>query len=65
MKDLPEIVTAFRTSSYSQSGTQECVEVAQTDDNGRAIRDSKDPSSPTLYFTPAAWSAFANGVAKA
>ncbi|MFH8223126.1 DUF397 domain-containing protein [Streptomyces sp. NPDC018057] len=29
-------------------------------EGGRAVRDSKDPNSPVLSFTPAGWSAFVN-----
>lgn len=27
-----------------------------------AVRDSKDPDGPTLFFTPAEWDAFLDGV---
>ncbi|WP_280471514.1 DUF397 domain-containing protein [Nocardia cyriacigeorgica] len=43
-------------SSHS-SGSQECVEVAHVD-AGVGVRDSKDPTGPTLVFTPAAWEGF-------
>ncbi|MGH3824144.1 MAG: DUF397 domain-containing protein [Pseudonocardiaceae bacterium] len=38
-----------------------CVEVAALDSD-RAVRDSKNPTGPTLRFTTAAWSAFTTGV---
>ncbi len=49
----------WRTSSYTISG-ETCVEVADLGSN-RAVRDSKDPTGPTLRFTTAAWSAFTAG----
>ncbi|QEU93700.1 DUF397 domain-containing protein [Streptomyces kanamyceticus] len=61
MKDQ-EIVTAFRKSSYSQGGQQECVEVAHTATGGRAVRDSKDPGCDTQHYSSAGWSAFIAGV---
>jgi hypothetical protein len=39
-----------------------CVEVADLDGGGRAVRDSKDPNGPVLSFTPAEWAAFTAGV---
>ncbi|WP_251076690.1 DUF397 domain-containing protein [Streptomyces benahoarensis] len=53
----PEIVTPFRKSSHSgQNG--DCVEVARTSANGRAVRDSKRPAGPRLTFEGAAWDSF-------
>lgn len=51
----------WRKATYSQ-GSGNCVEVAELDDGGHAVRDSKDPSGPALRFTPAEWSAFTAGV---
>ncbi|QKW52186.1 DUF397 domain-containing protein [Streptomyces buecherae] len=52
-------------SSYSASNGGECIEWAPAH-AARAgvvpVRDSKDPSGPTLAFEPAAWSAFVAGV---
>jgi hypothetical protein len=39
----------------------ECVEVANLGD-GRAVRDSKDPTGPALTLTAATWTAFTAGV---
>ncbi|MEU0808634.1 DUF397 domain-containing protein [Streptomyces sp. NPDC005970] len=47
----------YRKSSYS-GGENNCVEIAETADHGRAVRDSKDQSGPHLTFTGAAWQAF-------
>jgi Domain of unknown function (DUF397) len=38
------------------------VEVARVD-GGYAIRDSKDPDGPVLFFTPPEWRAFVSGIA--
>ncbi|MFC5720005.1 DUF397 domain-containing protein [Streptomyces gamaensis] len=59
-----EVVTEFRKASASQGGYQDCVEVAGTADGGRAIRDSKDPDGPILFFTPSEWAAFSDGMSK-
>jgi hypothetical protein len=45
----------FKSSRSANNGT--CVEVAFVGDVV-ATRDSKDPSSPALIVTPAAWTAF-------
>lgn len=50
----------WRKSSYSGVDSN-CVEVAFLD-GFTLLRDAKDPSGPVLTFTPAAWSAFVNGV---
>ncbi|MBW8481142.1 DUF397 domain-containing protein [Actinomadura sp. PM05-2] len=48
---------AWRKSSHSTSGAQDCVEV--TNDRGLArIRDSKDPHGPTLPLPHPTWAAF-------
>lgn len=54
-------VLTWHKSSYS-SAQGNCVEVADLDDGGRAVRDSKDPSGPALWFTPPEWAAFTAGV---
>lgn len=51
---------AFKKSS--RSGDNGCVEVATNLSGVVAVRDSKDPVSPTLVFTTAEWSAFVAGV---
>ncbi|MGY0060874.1 DUF397 domain-containing protein [Streptomyces sp. LZ34] len=52
-----EVIGAYRKSTYS-GPENNCVEVAETADHGRAVRDSKDQSGPHLTFTGAAWQAF-------
>ncbi|MFD3481929.1 DUF397 domain-containing protein [Streptomyces sp. NPDC058665] len=57
-----DVVTAFKKSSASAGGTQDCVEVAHTADGGRAVRDTKDRAAGTQFYTPAQWSAFLTGI---
>ncbi len=51
----------WRKSTFSNN-TGACVEVADLDDGGRAVRDSKDPTGGHLRFTAAQWSTFTAGV---
>lgn len=48
------IVGDFRSPSGSPE-LDECVQVAPLDTGGRAVRDSKDPAGPVLYFTAGEW----------
>ena len=58
----PDLSTAvFRKSSLSGSGN-DCVEVATNLPSIVAIRDSKDPSSPALTFSPATWNNFLTSI---
>ncbi|MFJ9028939.1 DUF397 domain-containing protein [Streptomyces sp. NPDC102274] len=52
-----EVVGPYRTSSYSGQNNN-CVEVAPTANGGRAVRDSKDQTRPSLHFSPAPWQTF-------
>ncbi|MFE4174454.1 DUF397 domain-containing protein [Streptomyces sp. NPDC056909] len=52
-----ECFARWRKSSYSGAAQGECLEVA----DGYAdipVRDSKNPTGPTLLFRPANWSSF-------
>jgi hypothetical protein len=51
----------WRRSSYSSPQGGNCVEVADLGD-GRAVRDSKNPTGPALMFTATGWAAFTAGV---
>jgi hypothetical protein len=51
----------FRKSSYS-NGAGECVEVAESIEGSRYVRDSKDTTGPMLQFTTGEWTAFVKGV---
>ena len=50
----------WRTSTASGGGNQ-CVEVADLPDGGRAVRDSKDRDGAVLRFTAGEWAAFLAG----
>ncbi|MFF2546750.1 DUF397 domain-containing protein [Kitasatospora sp. NPDC058063] len=54
-------ITTWRKSSYSGGGGA-CVEVADGFAGVMPVRDSKDPSGPTLLFHSAAWQAFVTAV---
>ncbi|MER7128153.1 DUF397 domain-containing protein [Streptosporangium saharense] len=49
---LPELTWRKSRLSAQQDN---CVEVAGLPGGGRAVRDSKDPSGPTLDFTRGEW----------
>jgi hypothetical protein len=51
----------WRKSSYSNNGGN-CVEVQALGHAALAVRDSKDPAGPSLYFTPADWATFTRSV---
>ncbi|MEV6672246.1 DUF397 domain-containing protein [Streptomyces sp. NPDC051162] len=50
----------FRKSSYS-SGHETCVEIALSP-TVIAIRDSKNPNSPTLHFNSTAYHSFSHAL---
>ena len=56
-----DLCLAWRKSRYS-SDQGNCVEVADLDGGGRAVRDSKNPHGPALVFSAAEWAAFAAGM---
>lgn len=47
--------------STRSNGSGNCVEVAQTWDGHRLVRDSKNPNGAILTFTPREWRAFIEG----
>ncbi|MFJ4189017.1 DUF397 domain-containing protein [Kitasatospora sp. NPDC089509] len=51
----------FKTSSHS-GGNDNCVEIAHPGSSVSLIRDSKDPSGPSLAFDRAAHTAFISAV---
>ncbi|MFK3979006.1 DUF397 domain-containing protein [Micromonospora sp. NPDC050397] len=53
----------WRKSTRSGSGGGDCVEVADNLPGVIGVRDSKDPTGPTLIFAPYVWRAFV-GLAK-
>ncbi|MFF5110438.1 DUF397 domain-containing protein [Streptosporangium sp. NPDC000509] len=60
MPDLAATL-AWRKSTLSDGGNG-CVEVATNLPGLVAVRDSKDPSGPTLTFSPTAWNDFLAGI---
>lgn len=48
----------WRKSTHSGGNMGDCVEVATNFPGVVAIRDSKNPTGPTLTFTPDDWHAF-------
>ncbi|MFI6282708.1 DUF397 domain-containing protein [Streptomyces sp. NPDC050988] len=63
MKYTPDLSTAaWRKSSYSDGGDNNCVEVADGYPGMVPVRDSKTPASRPLVFSAASWSAFVEGV---
>ncbi|MFD6337633.1 MULTISPECIES: DUF397 domain-containing protein [unclassified Streptomyces] len=53
---IPE--ESWRSSSYSQSNGGECIEVADGIPHTVPIRDSKNPTGPTLITSHTAWTTF-------
>ncbi|MEU8971752.1 DUF397 domain-containing protein [Streptomyces monashensis] len=54
---MTEVIGPVRKSSYSQPEGN-CVEVADTTDNRRAVRDSKHQAGPLLTVSRDSWHAF-------
>ncbi|WP_399886224.1 DUF397 domain-containing protein [Streptomyces sp. BBFR51] len=56
---MTKVVGPFRKSSHSGAESN-CVEVAPTSGNGRAVRDSKQQDGPLLTVTVSreGWQAF-------
>jgi len=55
--------TAWRKSSFS-SAAGNCIEVGDLAENGRAVRDSKDPTGPVLAVSRAQWAAFVGAISR-
>ena len=51
----------FTKSSWSKNNPKTCVAVAIKSE-GVAVRDTKDSTKQTLFFTHAEWDAFTKGV---
>ncbi|MDO0913772.1 DUF397 domain-containing protein [Streptomyces sp. DT2A-34] len=63
MKHTPDFSTAaWRKSSYSDGGANNCVEVADGYPDIVPVRDSKAPGGGVLVFGASSWSAFVYGV---
>ncbi|MEU7858803.1 DUF397 domain-containing protein [Nonomuraea sp. NPDC049141] len=59
-KEIRSARAAWFKATFSDNGGG-CVEVALGEDEV-AVRDSKDPEGPVLYFSGAEWGAFLAGV---
>ncbi|MGW3007966.1 DUF397 domain-containing protein [Streptomyces sp. NPDC001219] len=53
---------AWRKSSYSDGGADNCVEVSDGFPGAVPVRDSKNPTGGVLLFPAAAWSAYVAAV---
>ncbi|MFC3986827.1 DUF397 domain-containing protein [Streptosporangium jomthongense] len=58
----PDLSNAEFHKSSLTANSNDCVEVATNLPGLVAVRDSKDPSGPTLTFSASRWNAFVNGV---
>ncbi|MFE7540097.1 DUF397 domain-containing protein [Streptomyces platensis] len=59
MRTFPNLAAiAWRKSSYSDGGDNNCVEVSDGFPGAVPVRDSKNPTGGVLLFPAAAWSAF-------
>ena len=58
---FPVLDEDFGKSSWSKNNPKTCVLVANKAE-GVALRDSKDPTKRTLFFTHDEWKAFVAGV---
>ncbi|MER7683433.1 DUF397 domain-containing protein [Streptomyces sp. NPDC097610] len=63
MKYTPDLSTAaWRKSSYSEGGDNNCVEVADGHPGLVPVRDSKAPQGPVLVLGAGAWAPFVGAV---
>lgn len=63
MTHTPDLSTAaWRKSSYSQGGANDCVEVADGYTGLVPVRDSKTPMSRPLVFSAGSWLTFVESV---
>jgi hypothetical protein len=67
MKPIPDFgrsTTVWRTSSYSDGGANNCLEVADGHPGIVPVRDSKQSDGPILVFQPGSWASFLTYVRK-
>lgn len=63
MKHTPDLsAVAWRKSSYSAGGDNNCVEVTDGHPGMVPVRDSKVPDGGVLVFGALSWTAFVHGV---
>jgi hypothetical protein len=62
VKGMDVDLTGAKWFKSTRSGAAgHCVEAAFLENNGVAVRDSKDPSGSALVFTADEWDAFVGG----
>ncbi|MER0241109.1 DUF397 domain-containing protein [Streptomyces sp. HSW2009] len=62
MPDAHGRALRWHKSSHSGGNNGDCIEVATNAPHTVPVRDSKNPSGPTLTFDTTAWTAFVAGV---
>ncbi|MGW1123563.1 DUF397 domain-containing protein [Streptomyces sp. NPDC002526] len=63
MRHIPELSSArWRRSSYSNANGGECIEVSDDFPGLVPVRDSKNPSGPSLLVNAAAWGTFVSSL---
>ncbi|WP_406288391.1 DUF397 domain-containing protein [Streptomyces sp. NBC_00209] len=63
MNHSPELSSArWRSSSYSNTDGGECVEIADDFPGLVPVRDSKNPTGPSLVVNSAAWGEFVSSL---
>jgi len=63
MNRAPDLtIAAWRKSSYSDGGANNCVEVADNCPGTVPVRDSKLSAGPVLVFGEDSWTSFLAGV---
>ncbi|MGW4874426.1 DUF397 domain-containing protein [Streptomyces chartreusis] len=64
MKQTPDLsAAAWRKSSYSAGGDNNCVEVSDDHPGIVPVRDSKRPDDgPVLVFAATSWTSFLAGI---
>jgi len=58
----PATLTWFTSTRSSANG--QCIMCARLPGGGMAVKDSKHPRSPVLFFTPAQWRAFTKDISR-
>ncbi len=56
----PAALTWFKSTRSSANG--QCIMCARLPDGGMAVKDSKNPYSPVLSFSPAQWRTFTKDI---
>ncbi|MYW10989.1 DUF397 domain-containing protein [Streptomyces sp. SID2563] len=63
MRHIPELSSArWRRSSYSNANGGECVEITDDFPGLVPVRDSKNPTGPSLVVNAAAWGNFVSSL---